>query len=287
MLCEVSGRPPRVHGACRCRARRPVCAAQLQPHRHPQARPPPRIPAGGDRRGARRRRRQKLGEREDLTHLADRRHRSRRRARPRRRHLGRAGRRRGQQGRLEGDRRHRRRQLLRAPRFRARPRGEGARQQRLLPRPRRADAAGGIVRRHLLAEGRARCGRRWPATSRSPRTASLKSWRFTRAKICVAANIAYEDAQAAIDAAGEERVEVSSPTCSMPDVEGAVPSELVRDGASAIVGRMARLARRPQQARTAGARHPRTPGDARREGPHHFDRRRATGSTRTGWSRIS
>jgi ribonuclease R len=28
---------------------------------------------------------------------------------------------------------------------------------------------------------------------------ALKSWRFTRAKICVAANIAYEDAQAAID----------------------------------------------------------------------------------------
>ena len=48
----------------------------------------------------------------------------------------------------------------------------------------------------------------------------LKSWRFTRAKICVAANIAYEDAQAAIDAAGEERIEVSSPTCAMPPVEG-------------------------------------------------------------------
>jgi len=31
---------------------------------------------------------------------------------------------------------------------------------------------------------------------------SLKSWRFSRAKICVAANIAYEDAQAAIDTAG-------------------------------------------------------------------------------------
>ena len=45
---------------------------------------------------------------------------------------------------------------------------------------------------------------------------TLKSWRFTRAKICVAANIAYEDAQAAMDAAGEERIEVSSPTCSMP-----------------------------------------------------------------------
>ena len=56
---------------------------------------------------------------------------------------------------------------------------------------------------------------------------TLKSWRFTRAKICVAANIAYEDAQAAIDAAGEERVEVSSPTCSMPPVEGRVPQELV------------------------------------------------------------
>ena len=38
---------------------------------------------------------------------------------------------------------------------------------------------------------------------------ALKSWRFTRAKICIAANIAYEDAQAAIDAAGEEQVEVS------------------------------------------------------------------------------
>ena len=49
---------------------------------------------------------------------------------------------------------------------------------------------------------------------------TLKSWRFTRAKICVAANIAYEDAQAAMDAAEEERVEVSSPVCSMPPIEG-------------------------------------------------------------------
>jgi ribonuclease R len=55
----------------------------------------------------------------------------------------------------------------------------------------------------------------------------LKSWRFTRAKICVAANIAYEDAQAAMDAAGEETIEVSSPVCSMPPVEGRVPKELV------------------------------------------------------------
>ena len=37
------------------------------------------------------------------------------------------------------------------PGSRARPRGAGARQQRLFPRPRRADAARGIVGRHLLA----------------------------------------------------------------------------------------------------------------------------------------
>jgi ribonuclease R len=43
----------------------------------------------------------------------------------------------------------------------------------------------------------------------------------------VAANIAYEDAQAAMSAAVEERADVSSPTCSMPPVEGAVPQELV------------------------------------------------------------
>src|SRR6185312_5545469 len=56
---------------------------------------------------------------------------------------------------------------------------------------------------------------------------NLKSWRFTRAKVCIAANIAYEDAQAAIDASQEERVEVSSPVCWMPEVEGPVPRELV------------------------------------------------------------
>jgi ribonuclease R len=59
------------------------------------------------------------------------------------------------------------------------------------------------------------------------REGNLKSWRFTRAKVCIAANIAYEDAQAAIDAAAEESIEVSSPTCSMPPIEGRVPQELV------------------------------------------------------------
>jgi ribonuclease R len=58
------------------------------------------------------------------------------------------------------------------------------------------------------------------------RDGALKSWRFARAKICVAANIAYEGAQAAVDAAEEERVEVTSPTCSMPPVDLVVPVDL-------------------------------------------------------------
>src|SRR5205085_7700992 len=44
---------------------------------------------------------------------------------------------------------------------------------------------------------------------------TLKSWRFTRAKVRIAANIAYEDAQAAIDAAerDDEPIEVASSPC--------------------------------------------------------------------------
>src|SRR5206468_1920951 len=56
---------------------------------------------------------------------------------------------------------------------------------------------------------------------------TLKSWRFSRAKVCVAANIAYEDAQAAIDASEEEAIDVASPVCFMPAIEGAVPPQLV------------------------------------------------------------
>jgi len=56
---------------------------------------------------------------------------------------------------------------------------------------------------------------------------ALKSWRFSRAKICVAANIAYEDAQAAMDSAGEKTVESASSPCSMPPLEGPVSAELV------------------------------------------------------------
>ena len=56
---------------------------------------------------------------------------------------------------------------------------------------------------------------------------TLKSWRFSRAKVCITTNIAYEDAQAAMDAAQEEKIELSSPTCAMPPVEGPVRQELV------------------------------------------------------------
>jgi ribonuclease R len=64
----------------------------------------------------------------------------------------------------------------------------------------------------------------------------IKSWRFTRAKVCIAANIAYEDAQAAIDASEEERIEVSSPVCWMPEVEGPVPRELVEKALKPLWG---------------------------------------------------
>jgi ribonuclease R len=71
---------------------------------------------------------------------------------------------------------------------------------------------------------------------RIARDGTLKSWRFTRAKICVAANIAYEEAQAAIDASEEERVEVSSPVCFMPPIEGPVPRELVEKALKPLWG---------------------------------------------------
>jgi ribonuclease R len=68
------------------------------------------------------------------------------------------------------------------------------------------------------------------------REGNIKSWRFTRAKVRIAANIAYEDAQAAMDATEEERVEVSSPVCSMPPIEGAVPRELVEKALKPLWG---------------------------------------------------
>ena len=102
---------------------------------------------------------------------------------------------------------------------------------------------------------------------------ALKSWRFSRAKICVAANIAYEDAQAAMDAAGEESAELASVALlDAASCEGPVPNGAGRQGAEAAVGLLARAARRAQQARAARARPARAPRGARREGPHPVGR---------------
>ncbi len=65
------------------------------------------------------------------------------------------------------------------------------------------------------------------------REGQLKSWRFSRARVRIAANIAYEDAQAAIDMSrGQERIDVSSPTCLLSEADmnlpdSPVPPELV------------------------------------------------------------
>lgn len=53
----------------------------------------------------------------------------------------------------------------------------------------------------------------------------LKSWRFSRARVRIRSNIAYEDAQAAIDA-DEARVEVASSPCSMLEIESEVMDAL-------------------------------------------------------------
>jgi ribonuclease R len=58
----------------------------------------------------------------------------------------------------------------------------------------------------------------------------LKSWRFTRARVRIAANIAYEDAQAAIDPtsplpqAEGEPVELASSPCAMPELDPPAPA---------------------------------------------------------------
>jgi len=85
-----------------------------------------------------------------------------------------------------------------------------------------------------LKEGKARAA--MACHLKIAKDGTLKSWRFSRAKICVAANIAYEDAQAAIDAANEDRVEVASATCFMPEVEGPVPAELVEKALKPLWG---------------------------------------------------
>ena len=53
---------------------------------------------------------------------------------------------------------------------------------------------------------------------------ALKSWRFSRGRVRIRANIAYEDAQAMIDGAGG--VETASPACAMPEIEGTILDQL-------------------------------------------------------------
>src|SRR3546814_17828499 len=73
-----------------------------------------------------------------------------------------------------------------------------------------------------------------------PYTTLFRAWRFTRAKIRIAANIAYEDAHTAIDLVEQETqhgdldeiIEVSSSPCSyseadMNQPEASGPTELV------------------------------------------------------------
>jgi ribonuclease R len=58
------------------------------------------------------------------------------------------------------------------------------------------------------------------------RDGQIKSWRFSRARVRIAANIAYEDAQAAIDAAAgadEERIEVASSPCYLSEADMNLP----------------------------------------------------------------
>src|SRR5437764_10453079 len=64
---------------------------------------------------------------------------------------------------------------------------------------------------------------------------TLNTWRFTRAKVCIVANIAYEDAQAAMDAAGEERVEQIGEQISMLEVRGLVAEREANDPYVAVL----------------------------------------------------
>ena len=92
----------------------------------------------------------------------------------------------------------------------------------------------------------------------------VKDWRFTRALVRIAEVIAYEDAQARIDA-GEAGENLQQPV-------GRVEALLAGRAQRARSAR-ARAARAPRACSTSRARSPRSPC--------------ASGSTRTAWSRTS
>jgi hypothetical protein len=191
-------------------------------------------------------------------------------------------------GRLERDRRHRRRQLLRPPRLGARPRGAGARQQRLFPRPRGADAARELSADICsLKEGEDRAA--MACHLQIAKDGSVKKLALhARQDLRIAANIAYEDAQAAIDAAGEEGADRGQRRrpARCRRVEGRVPRELVEKALKPLWACWRALVR---GAATSASRSSSTCPSAgwcstRRAGSCRS--RRASGSTRTGWSRI-
>jgi hypothetical protein len=96
----------------------------------------------------------------------------------------------------------------------------------------------------------------------------LKSWRFTRARVRIAANIAYEDAQAAMDAL--ELLPLRDAGDRARAASGR--SRAGRIDAEAALGLLAGALRRAGEESSARARPPRAARDARREGADHFGR---------------
>ena len=156
------GAPGRAAGPRRGNAGQPAGPAQDQPDRRARARHSRRVSQcragrGRDSRCSQARRPNGPAR----ARPAD--HRPHRRPRSRRRRARRARRRSRQRRRLDRARGDRRRRPLRALRHAPRPRGAGARQLGLLPRSRRADAAGEDFQRPVLAAR----GRRPPLPRRA------------------------------------------------------------------------------------------------------------------------
>ena len=277
------GTPAAGHRAGRRGARRPVRAAQLQPDRDPQARPSRTNSA--TKRSTRRIASSKLplGEREDLTHLpivaidpADARdHDDAIWAAPDDDPDNRAAGRRSSPSPTSASTCGPARELDREARARGNSVYFPDRVVPMLPEELSADICS-------LKQGQVRAAMACHLTIAKDGT--LKSWRFTRAKICVAANIAYENAQAAIDAAGEDRTEVSSSTCSMPEVEGTIPANWSSRRSSRCGAAGAPCSRRATSASRSSSTFPNGGWCSTKRGGSCRSRR-ATGSTRTGWSR--
>ena len=156
-------------------------------------------------------------------------------------------------------------------RLRARPRSAGARQQRLFPRPRRADAPRGAVCRHLLAQGR-----------RRPRRDGLppqdrQAWRDQELALHPSEGPHRRQHRLRGRPGGDGRGERGARRGQLAGLlhaggRRARPTATGRNGAEAALGLLARLVRRPAKARSARARPAGTARGARRKGPHRLDR---------------